>query len=78
MKQLTAMQQLISFISMSERQLTKNEIIKLIQDEFLYQERKSIELAYETGYHDFANLNYFAESPEDYFDERYDKFKFRH
>jgi hypothetical protein len=69
--ELTPMQLLYNKVK--EKELSKIETLDLIK-EFMFEERKELEYAYEVGVDDYANLNYFAESGQDYYNQKFDKF----
>jgi len=69
--ELTPMQLLYNKVK--EKELSKIETLDLIK-EFMFEERKELEYAYEVGMDDYANLNYFAESGQDYYNQKFDKF----
>lgn len=69
--ELTPMQLLYNKVK--EKELSKIETLDLIKD-FMFEERKELEDAYEVGVNDYANLNYFAESGQDYYNQKFDKF----
>ena len=71
--ELTPMQLLYNKVKDQERELSKIEILDLIKD-FMFEERKELEIAYEVGMDDYANMNYFAESGQDYYNQKFDKF----
>lgn len=71
--ELTPMQLLYNKVKEQERELSKIELLDLIK-EFMFEERKELEDAYEVGMDDYANLNYFAESGQDYYNQKFDKF----
>jgi len=67
------MQLLYNKVKDQERELSKIEILDLIK-ESMFEERKELEDAWECGTNDYANLNYFAESGQDYYNQKFDKF----
>lgn len=69
--ELTPMQLLYNKVK--EKELSKIETLDLIK-EFMFEERKELEDAYEVGVNDYANLNYYAESGQDYYNQKFDKF----
>jgi hypothetical protein len=56
----------------SKKVQTPEQVAELIKT-LIPVEEEAFKEAYRTGYNDYANFDYFAETPQDFFDRKYKK-----